>query len=340
MTANDGMVTNYTYDANNRLTKTIETLGSTVKTSTYTYDKNGNTLKKWTEVKAPVGGNPSGSLSETSPYVELYEYDLLNRMTYSNAENGEAMYKYRPDGLRFSKNDTVHIWDGANIVGDVKNGTFSEVYVRGIGLVASKKSSTFSYYQFNGHGDVVRHGTKTYDYDAFGVEREPSSSDANPFRYCGEYFDVETGTVYLRARYYSPKTGRFTTEDKYRGYVKDPLSLNYYTYSVNNPIKYFDPSGYVIQLSGTDDEKEEILEDLNELTDDWLWINEDGEVISFKEALKRINELLSRYGCSPINHTFTNNFPAGTKLIADLIASTFKVTIEYSLTITKPDGTT
>ena len=33
------------------------------------------------------------------------------------------------------------------------------------------------------------------------------------FRYCGEYFDKETGTIYLRARYYDPEIGRFITED-------------------------------------------------------------------------------------------------------------------------------
>lgn len=54
---------------------------------------------------------------------------------------------------------------------------------------------------------------KTYSYDAFGVEQDPDSTDPNPFRYCGEYFDKETGTYYLRARYYAPETGRFTQED-------------------------------------------------------------------------------------------------------------------------------
>ena len=32
-------------------------------------------------------------------------------------------------------------------------------------------------------------------------------------RYCGEYFDNETGTYYLRARYYDPAIGRFTQQD-------------------------------------------------------------------------------------------------------------------------------
>ena len=35
----------------------------------------------------------------------------------------------------------------------------------------------------------------------------------NPYRYCGEYTDLETGYVYLRARYYDPNLGRFISED-------------------------------------------------------------------------------------------------------------------------------
>src|SRR3989339_31793 len=38
----------------------------------------------------------------------------------------------------------------------------------------------------------------------------------NPFRYCGEFWDEETGEYYLRARYYDPVQGRFTQEDSVR----------------------------------------------------------------------------------------------------------------------------
>ncbi|MBE6564591.1 MAG: hypothetical protein E7655_04910 [Ruminococcaceae bacterium] len=36
---------------------------------------------------------------------------------------------------------------------------------------------------------------------------------SNPFRYCGEYYDTETGTYYLRMRYYDPSIGRFLAAD-------------------------------------------------------------------------------------------------------------------------------
>ena len=98
------------------------------------------------------------------------------------------------------------------------------------------------------HGTAIR----SYDYDAFGNEKNMDPVDINPFRYCGEYFGRETGTYYLRARDYDPGVGRFTTEDRCRGNMSDPLSLNLYTYCKNNPIKYIDPSGNIKVKCGVD----------------------------------------------------------------------------------------
>lgn len=143
-------------------------------------------------------------------------------------------------------------------------------YIRGLSLVASVQNGVRTYYHYNAHGDVVQltnssgNVTKNYTYDAFGVEKNAAASDANPFRYCGEQFDSETGNYYLRARYYSPGVGRFTQEDTHWGpgnmiYGDKPLQLHAYTYSpqitaiaqagnlyfyaLNNPVAYRDPSG-------------------------------------------------------------------------------------------------
>ena len=90
--------------------------------------------------------------------------------------------------------------------------------------------------------------TKSYTYDAFGVEKNIDDTDTNAFRYCGEYYDSESGTIYLRARYYNPTTGRFISRDSYAGKKEDPLSLNLYTYCGNNSLLYFDPSGHSFAL--------------------------------------------------------------------------------------------
>ena len=86
--------------------------------------------------------------------------------------------------------------------------------------------------------------TKSYTYDAFGVEKNINDSDTNAFRYCGEYYDAESGTIYLRARYYDPTIGRFISRDSYAGKNEDPLSLNLYNYCANNPVYFNDFSGH------------------------------------------------------------------------------------------------
>lgn len=113
---------------------------------------------------------------------------------------------------------TSHIWDGTNIAGDVTNGTVTK-YIRVIQLISSKTGSNESFCTYNVNGDVAQLTndnsdiTKQYSYDKFGVEQNKDANDTNTFRYCGEYFDGETESIYLRARYYSPVSGRFITED-------------------------------------------------------------------------------------------------------------------------------
>ena len=175
-----------------------------------------------------------------------------------------ASYTYDIDGLRLSKTvngeTTEHVWDGnKQIVVDMDDSDWysAEVYVRGTNLLAkfSKQSGNvktdYQYYTQNAHGDVVNLTdstgaiTKSYKYDAFGVEQNVDDADDNAFRYCGEYYDSESGTIYLRARYYDPTIGRFISRDSVTGENTDPLSLNLYTYCHNNPILGVDPSGHL-----------------------------------------------------------------------------------------------
>ncbi|MCI8405151.1 MAG: RHS repeat-associated core domain-containing protein [Clostridia bacterium] len=64
-----------------------------------------------------------------------------------------------------------------------------------------------------------------------------TGDDDNPYRYCGENYDEETGLYYLRARYYDASIGRFMSEDP----AQD--GLNWYVYCGNNPVMFVDPKG-------------------------------------------------------------------------------------------------
>ena len=154
----------------------------------------------------------------------------------------------------------------------VSDGT---VYYYGLNRTHSSDGDIFVY---NAHSDTVQlvNGgslSASYTYDAFGNLLTSAGTSDNPFLYCSEYFDAETETYYLRARYYNPANGRFTAEDthwnvKNRIYGDNPIKMNehedalglnqytllidyaavwqsgnLYVYCGNNPVMYVDPSG-------------------------------------------------------------------------------------------------
>ena len=245
---------NYTYDLNNRLLEESNHSYANNETDVtkYVYDNNGNQIKKIGYTTKGVNGSPSQDLvseNELNNTYEIYKYNEFNEMT-SFESNKEAVwyYAYLPNGLRYRKhknnynNSDWFVWDrNGNIIAEMNNNKeYTNKYVRGNKLISKNDNE---YYSYDGHGSVVNisnedgKSIKNYDYDAFGVELNKDANDTNLFRYCGEQYDNETDSIYLRARYYSPSLGRFTTEDP----VKD--GDNWYSYCAGNPVNGWDPSG-------------------------------------------------------------------------------------------------
>jgi len=89
-------------------------------------------------------------------------------------------------------------------------------------------------------------------YDPYGRLRSLAQSAGTPstsLGFTGEVTDpaassTQDALVYLRARYYDPGAGRFTTRDSWPGVSEQPQSLNRYAYGLDNPVLYTDPSGH------------------------------------------------------------------------------------------------
>ncbi len=93
-------------------------------------------------------------------------------------------------------------------------------------------------------------GTKVFGWLGypFGKDYRTTGSLNNDFRFTGKKLDVDrTGMYYFGARFYIPEVGRFLTPDPVVGLrslnLKDPLSLNLYSYAKDNPLRYIDPDG-------------------------------------------------------------------------------------------------
>jgi RHS repeat-associated protein len=89
-------------------------------------------------------------------------------------------------------------------------------------------------------------------YDAFGQRRSPvwtQTGGVVPFSamtrdFTGHEYDDELGLVNMKGRLYDPVVGRFTAADPM---IKNPAngqSWNRYSYVLNSPLKFTDPTGY------------------------------------------------------------------------------------------------
>jgi RHS repeat-associated protein len=87
--------------------------------------------------------------------------------------------------------------------------------------------------------------TLQQSYDPFGNLLTSTSSTLTAYGFTGEWAD-SSGLEYLRARYYDPSLGIFTSRDPVRGTLTEPMTLNPYSYAVNDPLRYTDPSGEFI----------------------------------------------------------------------------------------------
>ena len=86
----------------------------------------------------------------------------------------------------------------------------------------------------NTTGDIVH----SIAYDLFGKTVYSTGSKNPSYQFTGQEFDTEIGLYYYGARYYDPEMGRFIQADTMLA------GLNRYTYCLNNPIIYTDPSGH------------------------------------------------------------------------------------------------
>jgi len=93
-------------------------------------------------------------------------------------------------------------------------------------------------------GDLL----ERHDYLPFGEEWNPQPS-GQPRKFTGKERDQETGWDYFGARYYESSLARFTSIDPVITFDEnrvDPQRWNRYSYVRNNPLRYVDPDGKIV----------------------------------------------------------------------------------------------
>ena len=143
---------------------------------------------------------------------------------------------------------------------NLTTGNITTSYYLGGRLVATCENSTLRYV----HEDHLTSTSlmtddegneiSSIDYYPYGDYRNSQPEIGNfptDRLFTGQRYD-DTGLYYYGARYYDPTIGRFISADTIVQYTANPQSFNRYSYCLNNPLKYVDPSGHYVYIEGYD----------------------------------------------------------------------------------------
>ncbi len=178
-------------------------------------------------------------------------------MTSSTVAATPRTYTYNGDGLLKSRTQgttTNFLWDPASSPSLLLvQGGERLVYGLGPLWVVKADGSTVSFARDGGksvRAEVNGSGTATasFRYRAYGaISQSNGASMPTYLGYAGQLQDP-SGLLYMRARWYDPAVGRFTTHDALSGSSSLPVTLNPYGYGFANPSRLADPSGLMAAL--------------------------------------------------------------------------------------------
>lgn len=194
-----------------------------------------------------------------------YTYDAENRLT--NAA-GWA-YFYDGDGHRVRKSSgsagTLY-WpnlDGQTLNESSLGATNLREYVyfagKRVARIDVPSPLTVKYY-FSDHlgsANVITDSSGAIvdesDYYPYGGETVITNNDSNTYKFTGKERDAESGLDYFDSRHYSSGAARFLSIDPVSlspDRTMDPQALNRYAYVRNNPMRFLDPTGEYLRLTG------------------------------------------------------------------------------------------
>jgi RHS repeat-associated protein len=207
----------------------------------------------------PVGPDGTITLLSTANvdilmHVVGYLEPATKTYTYTYAGDGLRRTKTAPDGTT-----TTFVWDRSQQIPQLLTedinapGTTNDKKIRYLygpdgtvtqDITTTAGTDTGRWYHHDQLGSTIALTntsgavTATFSYTPYGTPSTTTGSGSTPIGWAGQYRDVESGLVYLRARYYDPTTGQFLT--------RDPLEVvtrSSYEFAGNNPTNNLDPTG-------------------------------------------------------------------------------------------------
>lgn len=171
------------------------------------------------------------------------------------------------------------------------------------------------------------------DYDPWGVRRQPQT--LSPFSpgeapelllgrgYCGHEHLTEFGLINMNARLFDPALCRFLSPDPIVQAPDNSQNFNRYSYCLNNPLRYTDPTGLIVTYGEDDDNRlYEFIQDLRRISklfnQLYTYLNEDQNneyVVEFGEQNNSDNN--GQYNTVTNRITFNKNKALVTQVVSE-----------------------
>ena len=208
------------------------------------YDANGNLVQK-------VAGGVTTDIQWNCDNKPTSITAGLETTTFTYDGNGQRVKKISPSQTVLYFGDLYetrngawvkHIFAGkervASVLEDGRTQFYHPNHVGSASVITNEngdRKEQIEYYPFGTYRDVGS-PTGTYDYDAAFPDVFYTFTDQED--------DDELGLYKFKARLYDPVLGRFISPDSKVPNPEDLQSLNRYSYCLNNPLRYIDPSGH------------------------------------------------------------------------------------------------
>lgn len=221
---------NYNYDANGNLSTTYTGTSTNGSGNRYSWDYANRLVQVESYVRAPISGGGSGcddgneQIPNASNPEAIPPITCPNRIASPNQPTVDTytvqeQYVYDADGkrsARIANGQTIIYFEGA--WEDTLGVNARKLYTFNGSIVAQRDSdNTMSYLHGDQLGSVsivtnASGGLKhKQEFDPWGNIREGGASSTK-LNYTGQYRD-DTGLIFMNARYYDPKIGRFISAD-------------------------------------------------------------------------------------------------------------------------------